>query len=160
MFGSQRTDSRVTCFNLCSEDNVCSSVDPNHHKIQYVLLCRYMWLWAWWLAICDTAHLIALSPGCRPLRNTIFLNLPYFTLVLYYCTKLNIVGVDAFLKLSVAIASMPNLMYRLIPVEYLQPWRGFFAGITSPEFKALLLSAKVGGQGTILRMWCSEVEQV
>ena len=42
----------------------------------------------------------------------------------------------------------------LAPVEYLQPWRGFFAGITLPECNALLLRLKVGGQGTILRTWC------
>ena len=68
--------------------------------------------------------------------------------------KLNDVGVDAFLKMAIAIASIPNLLYRLIPVEYLQLWRGFFAGITLLDREALLLSAKVGGQGTILRIWC------
>ena len=48
----------------------------------------------------------------------------------------------------------PHHIVRLTPVEYLQPWRGFFAGITLLERKALLLRLKVGGQGTILRVGC------
>ena len=43
---------------------------------------------------------------------------------------------------------------RHIPVEYLQLWRGLFAGITLLEPDALLLRLKVRGQGTILRMGC------
>ena len=59
---------------------------------------------------------------------------------------------------------MPSLIWQLqlhpyhivwlSPVEYLQPWRGFFAGITLLERNALLLRLKVGGQGTILRVGC------
>ena len=61
----------------------------------------------------------------------------------YYCTnQLNIVDGDAFLKLAIAIAS-PIVLYRLIPVEYLQLWRGFFAGITLLDREALLLGVKV-----------------
>ena len=48
----------------------------------------------------------------------------------------------------------PHRIVRLVPVEYLQLWRGLFAGITLPEFNALLLRAKVGGQGINLRTWC------
>ena len=48
----------------------------------------------------------------------------------------------------------PYYIVRLTPVEYLQPWRGLFAGITLLERKALLLRLKVGGQGTILRVGC------
>ena len=48
----------------------------------------------------------------------------------------------------------PHHIVRLTPVENLQPWRGFFAGITLLERKALLLRLKVGGQGTILRVGC------
>ena len=59
---------------------------------------------------------------------------------------------------------MPSLNWQLqlhlhhivrhIPVEYLQLWRGLFAGITLLEPDALLLRLKVRGQGTILRMGC------
>ena len=42
----------------------------------------------------------------------------------------------------------------LTPVEYSQPWKGFFAGLTPLERKALLLRLKVGGQGTLLRVGC------
>ena len=49
---------------------------------------------------------------------------------------------------------IPIVLYWLTPVEYLQPRRGFFAGITLLERNALLLRLKVGGQGTILRTWC------
>ena len=59
---------------------------------------------------------------------------------------------------------MPSLIWQLqlhpyhivwlSPVEYLQPWRGLFAGITLLERNALLLRLKVGGQGTILRLGC------
>ena len=62
---------------------------------------------------------------------------------------------------------MPSLIWQLqlhpyhivwlVPVEYLQPWKGFFAGITLLESKALLLRMKVGGQGTILRTCCYAV---
>ena len=51
----------------------------------------------------------------------------------------------------------PYYIVWLAPVEYLQPWRGFFAGITLLECKALLLRLKVGGQGTVilrLRVGC------
>ena len=51
----------------------------------------------------------------------------------------------------------PYYIVRLTPVEYLQPWRGFFAGITLLERKALLLRLKVGGQGTLLRTRCYAV---
>ena len=61
----------------------------------------------------------------------------------YYSTNQpNIVDGDAFLKLAIAIAS-PIVLYRLIPVEYLQLWRGFFAGITLLDREALLLCVKV-----------------
>ena len=59
---------------------------------------------------------------------------------------------------------MPSLNWQLqlhlhhivwhIPVEYLQLWRGLFAGITLLEPDALLLRLKVRGQGTILRVGC------
>jgi hypothetical protein len=45
----------------------------------------------------------------------------------------------------------------LVPVEYLQPWKGLFAGITPLERKALLLRLKVGGQGINLRTCCYAV---
>ena len=51
----------------------------------------------------------------------------------------------------------PYHIVRLVPVEYLQPWKGFFAGITLLERKALLLRLKVGGQGTLLRTCCYAV---
>ena len=47
---------------------------------------------------------------------------------------------DAFLLLANYIHSF---LYRLIPVEYLQLWRGFFAGITLLDREALLLGVKV-----------------
>ena len=46
----------------------------------------------------------------------------------------------------------------LLPVEYLQPWKGFFDGITSPEGEALLLSTMVEVQGTILRRGAMHLE--
>ena len=69
--------------------------------------------------------------------KTVFLYFSYLTLILY---KLNNVGVDAFLLLANYIHSF---LYRLIPVEYLQLWRGFFAGITLLDREALLLGVKV-----------------
>ena len=48
----------------------------------------------------------------------------------------------------------PYHIVRLVPVEYLQLWQGLFAGITLLDRKALLLRAKVGGQGINLRTWC------
>ena len=47
--------------------------------------------------------------------------------------------------------SITIVLYGSLPVEYLQLWKGFFAEYTSPEGEALLLSVKVGVQGTILR---------
>ena len=84
------------------------------------------------------------------LGNNVFLYFSYISLLLY---KLNIVDGDAFLNLAIVIAP-PIVLYRLIPVEYLQLWRGLFAGITLLDREALLLCVKVGGQGTILRIGC------
>ena len=66
----------------------------------------------------------------------------YYTNPYYSTNQPNIVDGDAFLKLAIAIAS-PIVLYRLIPVEYLQLWRGFFAGITLLDREALLLCVKV-----------------
>ena len=45
----------------------------------------------------------------------------------------------------------PHHNSQLPPFEFLQSWTGSFAGITSPEIKALLLSLMTGGQGRRIR---------
>ena len=76
---------------------------------------------------------------------------------MYYSTnQSNIVGLDAF-SLNWQLQLYPYHIVRLVPVEYLQLWKGVFAEITLLDRKALLLRAKVGGQGVNLRTCCYAV---
>ena len=90
-------------------------------------------------------------PGCNSFGNIVNILTPY------YCTnQSNIVGLDAF-SLNWQLQLCPYHIVRLVPVEYLQLWKGVFAGITLLESNALLLRMKVGGQGTLLRTCCYAV---
>ena len=90
-------------------------------------------------------------PGCKSFGNIVNILTPY-----YSTNQSNIVGLDAF-SLNWQLQLCPYHIVRLVPVEYLQLWKGVFAGITLLESNALLLRMKVRGQGTLLRTCCYAV---